>query len=235
MAVWIAIGLLILAGFALVLNHDAGTVAGINSSHFATLAALTAILIVWLPNIARRYAGAYVTAFRDVIVWAAIALLLVAVYSYRNEFKEVATRITGELTPAGTAVEVPGETGGQSAVRLRRGTEGHFIADAVVNGETITMIVDTGATTIVLTQQDAERAGIATGTLSFSVPVQTANGPAFAAPIRLEAIAVGSITMTGVEALIAKPGALRDSLLGMNFLSRLRSYEFSGDFLTLRG
>lgn len=235
MIVWVAIGLLILAGFVLVLNHDAGSIGGLDNSTIASLAALTALLIVWLPNVVRRYAGAYVTALRDVVVWAAIALVLVAVYAYRNEFKEVAMRITGELAPAGTAIDVSDAESGQSAVRLRRDTTGHFKADAAVNGESVSMIVDTGATTIVLTMRDAERAGIATADLSFMVPVQTANGEAFAAPVRLESVAVGPIVLSGVEALVAKPGALSESLLGMNFLSRLRSYEFSGDFLTLRG
>lgn len=235
MALWFALALLLLTGFVLVLNHDAGTIAGMDSSHFASLMALLALLIVWLPLVIRRYVGASLTAFRDVLVWAAIALVLVAVYSYRNEFKEVALRVTGELTPSGTPVDVSDTGSGQSAVRLRRNTSGHFTANAVVSGEAITMIVDTGATTVVLTTHDAERAGIATADLSYVVPVQTANGEAFAAPVRLDSIAIGPIAVSGVEALVAKPGALRESLLGMSFLSRIKSYEFSGDFLTLRG
>jgi aspartyl protease family protein len=71
--------------------------------------------------------------------------------------------------------------------------------------------------------------------LSFNVPVQTANGTAFAASVRLPSISVGPIVMEQVEALVAQPGALKESLLGMSFLRRLRSYEFSGDYLTFRG
>jgi len=67
-----------------------------------------------------------------------------------------------------------------------------------------------------------------------AVPVETANGTAYAAPIRLRSITIGPIEIQGVDALVAKPGALNQSLLGMSFLTRLRSYEFSGDFLTLR-
>ena len=67
-----------------------------------------------------------------------------------------------------------------------------------------------------------------------SRPVQTANGTTYAASIRLKTLSVGPIRMTEVEALVSKPGALKDSLLGMTFLNRLRSYEFSGDFLTFR-
>jgi aspartyl protease family protein len=66
------------------------------------------------------------------------------------------------------------------------------------------------------------------------VPVQTANGVTYAAHVRLNSIAIGSIQVEGVDALVSQPGSLRENLLGMSFLSRLRSYEFSGDFLTLR-
>jgi aspartyl protease family protein len=96
------------------------------------------------------------------------------------------------------------------------------------------MLVDTGATTVVLKPADAQAAGIDLRSLSFSVPVQTANGTTYAAPVRLRGVAVGAIVIPQVEALVAKPGTLKESLLGISFLRRLRSYEFSGDFLTLR-
>jgi aspartyl protease family protein len=53
--------------------------------------------------------------------------------------------------------------------------------------------------------------------------------------VRLRNLTLGSISLDNVEALVARPGSLKENLLGMSFLSRLRSYEFSGDFLTLRG
>ena len=97
------------------------------------------------------------------------------------------------------------------------------------------MIVDTGASTVVLRHEDADRLGINMHTLHYSVPVQTANGPSQAARVQLDFIRIGNVGVRRVEALIAKPGTLHQSLLGMSFLSRLRSYEFSGDYLELRG
>ena len=67
-----------------------------------------------------------------------------------------------------------------------------------------------------------------------TIAVETANGSTFCAPVRLREIAVGGIAYQNVEALVAQPGNLKESLLGMTFLKRLRSYDFSGDFLTLR-
>ena len=97
------------------------------------------------------------------------------------------------------------------------------------------MIVDTGASTIVLRPADARKAGIDPKSLTYRVPVLTANGRAMAARVRLDSVAIGPLDRKNVDALVAQPGALTQSLLGMSFLSRLRSYEFSGDFLRLRG
>jgi len=97
------------------------------------------------------------------------------------------------------------------------------------------MIVDTGASTIVLRPEDAKKAGIDVSKLSFTVPVMTANGRTVAARVRLDSVAIGPLQREHVDALVAEPKALTESLLGMSFLGRLRSYEFSGDFLTLRG
>ena len=64
--------------------------------------------------------------------------------------------------------------------------------------------------------------------------MQTANGTTYAASVRLRNLSVGKISLDDVDALVAKQGALKENLLGMSFLSRLRSYEFTSDYLTLR-
>ena len=86
-----------------------------------------------------------------------------------------------------------------------------------------------------LRPEDAKKAGIDVSKLSFTVPVMTANGRTVAARVRLDSVAIGPLQREDVDALVAEPKALTESLLGMSFLGRLRSYEFSGDFLTLRG
>ena len=126
-------------------------------------------------------------------------------------------------------------SGGLTEVKLRKRLNGHFTANVEVNGEPISMIVDTGASSIVLRPEDARAAGINVDEMTYRVPVLTANGRTMAARIWLEDVSIGPLDRTRVEALIAQPGALSQSLLGMSFLSRLRSYEFSGDYLTLRG
>ena len=95
---------------------------------------------------------------------------------------------------------------------------------AHVNGARATLLFDTGASMVVLTASDARRAGIDAAGLVYDVPVTTANGGAMAAEVRLDEIAVGPIAMRRVPALVAKPNALQESLLGMSFLERLKSF-----------
>ncbi len=160
---------------------------------------------------------------------------LVAGYSYREELSAIANRVAGELVPAGQTIAVSTTEEGERAVRVRRRIDGHFVVRATVNGQAMTLLVDTGASTVVLKPADAERAGIDTGDLNYSVPVQTANGTTYAAPAHLRSLAVGPLVVEDVNALVASPGSLKENLLGMSFLRRLRSYEFSKDYLTLRG
>ncbi len=235
MAAWVALGLLISAAIILILRHDAGTIAGFDAADFAGIVAAVALLIYLSGAIFSSYYRNLVAALRHLIIWSALALVLIAAYSYRFELLTVVHRVAGELFPAGVEVALPPGPGNENAVRIRRRADGHFIANTRVNGGLITMIVDTGASSVVLRPDDAGRIGYDVDKLNYTIPVRTANGTSFAARVRLKSISVGKVSANDVEALIARPGALHQSLLGMSFLSRLRSYEFSGDFLTLRG
>ncbi len=234
MGAWLALSLLIVAGLILVLQHDAGTIAGLQTDNFAAVAAMAALLIYLSGSLFAGYRGRGARAFRDAVTWAGMGLLLISLYSLRDEFEPLVARITGELVP-GAPIAVQTEPGTAPSVRIRRHGDGQFVARTLVNGAAITMMVDTGAASVVLNSSDAQRMGIDTSRLSYSVPVLTANGTSRAARIRLNMISIGPLAVSNVDALVAPPGSLHQSLLGMSFLSRLRSYEFSGDFLTLRG
>ncbi len=231
---WISLALLVAVGAALVLRHDAGTIAGFDNADIAGIVTALALLIFLGGSMFASYRGRFTGAARDALTWGVIALALIAGYSYRDQLMPAAQRIAGELLP-GKPIQFDTGEKNSPGVRIRKQRNGQFMAQVRANGATIGMIVDTGASSIVLTPSDAARAGIELESLHYSVPVQTANGTSFAARVRLRNVSVGPIGIDNVEALVAKPGALRESLLGMSFLSRLRSYEFSGDFLTLRG
>ena len=218
----------------LLVSNDSGTIANLDTNTFGYLAFATALLVFLSGGVISRYGGQAGTMVRDLVTWAALGLALVALYSYRGDLLPIAGRLAGELIP-GSAMVVEESPDGPVEVKIRKRLDGHFTAKVEVNGKSVSMIVDTGASTIVLRPEDAAKAGIDVSHLSFTVPVLTANGRTVAARVRLESVALGPLARQQVEALVAEPHALTQSLLGMSFLSRLRSYEFSGDFLTLRG
>ena len=233
MTTWLALFILALAAMLLLAN-DSGTIAGIDSDMFGYVALMVALAVFVAGGMVGRYRGRAGPMLRDAVIWIALGLGLVTLYAYKDELMPIAGRVAGELLP-GSAMTVEESTGGVTEVRIRKRLDGHFNATVKVNGKPISMIVDTGATSIVLRPEDAKKAGIDPDTLSYRVPVLTANGRVMAARIRLDKIAIGPLDRDQVDALVTQPGALTQSLLGMSFLSRLRSYEFSGDFLRLRG
>jgi aspartyl protease family protein len=230
---WLALFILALAAMLLVAN-DSGTIAGLDSNVFGYVALLVALAVFVGGGMLGSYRGRAGTMLRDAVTWLALGLGLVTVYAYKDELLPIAARVVGELVP-GSAMTVEESSGGATEVRIRKRLDGHFTANVKVNGGAVSMIVDTGASTIVLRPADARKAGIDPDTLTYRVPVLTANGRAMAARVRLDSVAIGPLDRKNVDALVAQPGALTQSLLGMSFLSRLRSYEFSGDFLRLRG
>jgi aspartyl protease family protein len=232
---WIAILFLIAAVVTLLTTQDTGTVAGMSTDTFVQLTAGLAVLVFLSGMVSGSYRGRIFQAVRHLMSWAALLFLLVGIYAYRGELATVADRVIGELRPEGSQISVTGKNGVGQAVRIKRGWTGHFIANARLDGERVDMIVDTGASTVVLRHEDARKLGIDTSSLRYSVPVQTANGASYAARLKIPEISIGTVVVRNVEALISRPGSLHQSLLGMTFLSRLRSYEFSGDYLELRG
>jgi aspartyl protease family protein len=205
-----------------------------NARELIALAASVALLVLVLPAIFGGYRGRAGRAVRDLMSWVFIGILLVTGYNYRVELERIAYRIAGEFSPPGSPLSVEQRQAGERAVKIRRRFDGHFVARVTVNGASISMLVDTGASTVVLRHSDAVQLGVDTRRLRYTVPVQTANGLAYAAHAQLRDVSVGSINLRRVDALVAQPGALKESLLGMSFLSRLKSYEFAGEFLTFR-
>jgi len=117
---------------------------------------------------------------------------------------------------------------------LRRGWDGHYRADAEINGIELRMMIDTGASMVLIPYEDIAAIGIDPGRLEYSMPVTTANGRSAVAPIRLSSIKVGPIAVFDVPAAVAQPGRLKTGLLGMSFLDRLSETSFQGDRLFLR-
>lgn len=123
---------------------------------------------------------------------------------------------------SGTAVSIP-----------KSKKDGQFWTDARVNNGIVKFLVDTGASSVALTPEDARRAGIKLDMLDYSVPIQTAGGENVAAYVNLRYISIGSVTVRNVRALVV-PEGLNTSLLGMTFLGELQKVEATPHALILR-
>lgn len=121
---------------------------------------------------------------------------------------------------------------GTNHVDIARGEDGHFHVTARVNDADIEFLVDTGASTVALKQSDADRAGLYRLDDAFTETVQTPNGTTLVAPVTIERLEIGDITVSDVRAVI-----LRDydgpSLLGQSFLSAVDKVSISKDVMSL--
>ena len=119
------------------------------------------------------------------------------------------------------------------SAQLSRGRDGHFRASASINGRTIPVLVDTGATLVALSYEDALAAGVSVGASDFRYVSNTANGQARFARVTLDSVRIGNVSVQNVDAAVSQPGKLGTTLLGMSFLGQLRSVEMKGGLLVL--
>ncbi|TPQ39080.1 TIGR02281 family clan AA aspartic protease [Bradyrhizobium guangdongense] len=121
------------------------------------------------------------------------------------------------------------------AVEIQRGRGGEFALLARINGVNAPMVVDTGATSVVLTYETAKAAGLPLELLDYNVDVETAGGHTKAARLTLDRLAIGKLVERSVPALVVPHGTMKTNLLGMSFLDRLERLEVRADKLKLHG
>ena len=212
----------------LVAKHDSKTIMGLSTDDFASLAVKIVFLVFLGGAVLMFFRENFMQAMQAAVFWVVVGLLLVVAYTYRFELKDVSERVLAELVPGRAASR------GARTIEIARSAR-DFSLSTQVNGASVSMILDTGASSVVLTQEAAKAAGLPLEVLSYNVTVDTANGRTRAAAVTLDRIGVGGIVERSVPALIAQPGQLRTSLLGMSFLNRLESWEVRGDKLIMRG
>src|SRR5262249_55748890 len=163
-------------------------------------------------------------------MWVVVVLVLAVGYTYRFEIMDVGNRVLAEL--------VPGRAAGRGrTVELARTGAGDFQVVTQVNGARGPMVLVTGASSVVLPRDGADAAtapGVPVEMIKSNVNIEPANGRTYAAAATIDRIAVGGIVERAVPALIAQPGTLKTSLLGMSFLSRLQGWEVRGDRVVMR-
>lgn len=157
-------------------------------------------------------------------IWLAVTFAVVAWVA--------ATRL-----PSGTAVPEPpaqqaDRGGGWNRITVPADPRGHFLLTAEVNGTPVTFLVDSGASTVVLSPEDARRIGMPPARLRFTERFNTANGTVRAAPVELREIRIGQLAQRSVPASVNE-APMGVSLLGMTFLNRLESWSVEGGRLAL--
>ncbi|OHV81064.1 TIGR02281 family clan AA aspartic protease [Rhizobium sp. LCM 4573] len=215
----------------LVFNHDSGQTLGLSNDEFGRFIYLLPIAGLLGAGILAGRRGGLSQSLRYIAIWLLIILALVAAYLYRDDARGFAARMYAGLVP-GSAVVVTSEGGNEVIIHKTMG--GHFQANVAVDGETLPMLVDTGASAVVLTYEDAARIGLDPAELRYTLTVMTANGRASAAPVSIDEIAIGPIVRRNVRAMVAEDGRLDQSLLGMTFLATLGSLQMQTDELRLR-
>lgn len=168
-------------------------------------------------------------AIQHGLIWLAIGGLVFIAYSFRYEAKSLGNRLLAELAPSLGQQQ-------SNAMRFPVSPNGHFVVEAVIETgaaqNPVRMLVDTGASDVVLSPADARRLGFDPETLEFSKLYRTANGAVYGAPVRLRSMTIGSIRVENVRASV-NGADMNRSLLGMSFLERLSGYEVTEGSLIL--
>lgn len=229
---WVLLGLIAVVVVILALNHSAGTSFGLDNADFAQVASLVAILAFLAAGLLGRQLGVG-QILRSTLTWAVIILVLAGLYASRDQLTGFAGRMLGALAPGlPISGRLTGDVNPDSVAIIRAG-DGHFAVRADIDKAAVTLLLDTGASFLTLTQDDAWKVGINPDRLAYTVPIRTANGPMTAAAVTLDTVSIGSIERNRVRALVAPPDSLEQSLLGMSFLDTLNGYTISGDRLVL--
>src|SRR3954463_5053120 len=226
------LGVLIGVALALILmiaRHDQEPFGRLSTDDLGSLAYHVALVVFIGGAVLMMVRERPSAALEAALFWVVVGFLLVFAYTYRGELRAVGERVMAQLMPGHAAMR------SERAVEIVRGRGGDFQVAAQINGTRIAMALDTGASAVVLTQEAAKAAGLPLEFLTYTVQMETANGRARAASVTLDRLVVGGIIERSVPALIAQPGQLRTSLLGMSFLNRLESWEVRGDKLMMRG
>jgi aspartyl protease family protein len=225
-----------MAGLSALLVASACLIAVLAEEPIAGLPPFEVAVLTGLAGVALAIAGAIVSDFRhswaaglrSILLWGLAYAVLIAAYGRQDVIVTAFDRLIGEVA-AGRAVVSPG-----GEVVIARRADGTFTIDGRINGREARFIFDTGASAVVLTAEGARALNVEPNGLRYTVPVVTANGSSLTAPVLLDSLAIGPIVARNVRALVARPGVLRQNLLGMTFLERLESYEVRGSRLILR-
>lgn len=164
--------------------------------------------------------------FRNILIWIAIFAVFIVGFSYQQEILAVWSRVSGEMTGANEQLVV-GDT-----LRIRQSPDGHFWVDTMVNELPVRFLIDSGATTTAMSLATARNSGVEVNESSFPVILTTANGSVEAQRGNIQALQVGPMIARDLPIVVAAEFG-ESNVIGMNFLSKLRSWRVEGTEMVL--
>ena len=213
-------GLAIGAGFAI----DVNTISNTSVMQMVAVALLSSVFLFVIA----RGMGLMPLAVRAAAITTAVFVTGCGIV------QKSGTMTRAEAAPQIAAVVSAAATENGATSDVLRQSDGHFRTTATLGTENITMLVDTGASVVLLKFEDAVAAGIDLSALKFNVPVLTANGRSHVATFTIDHIRVGAVEVTDIRGAVAEPGQLHASLLGMSFLGAIEEAVIRKDRLILR-
>ena len=183
---------------------------GDSIARLAYLSLLGVAVVAWFISQNRQTLN---KTLQQAMAWVFIFIGVIAVVGLWEDIRSTVSPVP-QLTVTGETIEVP------------RSADGHYYLPVEVDGQTITFLVDTGASQIVLSSRDAERIGVDLNQLNYFGRALTANGEVRTAPVRLETVTLGPITDQNISAWVNE-GELHQSLLGMDYLHMFSNIQFA--------
>lgn len=181
------------------------------------LVLLGGVLVSWFFVQGRASLG---KTMQQMAAWALIFVGVIAVFGLWSDIRS-------------TVLPQQMVMGDEGRIELPRAPDGHYYVTLQINGSPTRFVVDTGATSVVLTRSAAERAGIDVASLHFLSEAMTANGRVQTAPVTLDTVALGPFADQRVAAYV-NAGEMQNSLLGMTYLDRYDSLQISGGKMVLQ-
>jgi aspartyl protease family protein len=166
---------------------------------------------------------------RNIMIFAAI---MIVAGTYMAQLADKMTVPPAEASQVAMIQPEPAQSSGRS-VKIPRDSRGHFQADGRIEGQRINFMIDTGASVVALTENDAARIGVRPSRGDYNATVSTANGNVKAARVRLSSVDVGGLVVRDVDAMVLPDGALSENLLGLSYLSKLKRFEFANGQMVL--
>lgn len=163
----------------------------------------------------------------------AVFLVMIAAFALAMQMDRSTREEPAQARPEISTMNFRPEAPGANAATIRREPDGHFWAETKANGVRVRFMVDTGASTVALTLNDAIRMGLDPNKLEYDWTIRTANGNTKGASVLIDEISIGGVKIENIEGMVLREG-LSQSLLGMTFLSELNSYEVRRNTLIIR-